>query len=249
MIRRFSFTAGLISLLIGSPMVHASVAPQVQDLQSMETDAYKLATRYFMYTVTERSPDQHALLDTLKQNMQNLVDQAHDDKLTAAWTGYRKVLETDPYDKNNLVSEETLTDVDKQIKPLIAAIQNNIASAHTDANGNAALIFKQSILMERLTAEYLRRATDAMGGSIVADTSEEDPEAMAVEFSKGMTTLLHNYQGQSKVYSSLWSADRYWNFIKGRMIDFNSKSVPYIVSTFNDNITNQLATAYQAANH
>ena len=215
----------------------------------METDAYKLATRYFMYTVTERSPDQHALLDTLMQNMQNLVDQAHNDKVTAAWTEYRKALETSPYDKNNLVSEDTLINIDTQIKPLVSALQNSLATAHADTNSNAALIFKQSILMERLTAEYLRRATDTMGGSIVADSSAEDPEALAVEFSKGMTTLLHTYQGQAKVYSSLWSADRYWNFIKGRMIDFNSKSVPYIVSTFNDNITNQLASAYQAANH
>ncbi len=161
MILRFALMLGMLCLW--TPAAQASVDPQQQNLQSIETDAYKMATRYFMYTVTERNPDQMDLLNNLIVQTQALIDQVHDNKVAAAWEVYRKSLLNNPYDKQNMVVQSTLFNVQHQIKPLIDAVQNAIASAHLPNNNNSNLIYQQTVLIERMTAEYLLRASDPMG--------------------------------------------------------------------------------------
>ncbi len=248
MIRRYICALGAMCWL--AHPAYAVLDTQLQNLQTIETDAYKMATHYFMYSVTDRSPEEQDKLNSLIAQTQTLVDQTRDSKIEAAWQGYHHAVTVNPTDSQGLVVEDTLINVQKEMKPLITAVESSIAAAHLPSNNSSGLIFQQSVLMERMTAEYLRRASDTMGGSIVANTggNTEDPEQMAVQFTKNMDSLLHAYEGNKNVYEHLWVAYRYWNFIKGRMIDFNSKSVPYIVSIFNTNITVQLNDAYSAAN-
>ncbi len=239
---------GLLSLLTIAALTCS--AASVKDDQAMEEQAYKLTTRYFMYTVTERSPEQHDKLNKLIDAMQTMVGSSNNPSLTAAWNDYRNALQMDPYDAQDMVIEDKLLNVLDKRHSLVNALRADRGAAHTSSS-DTGLLFEQSLLMERLTSEYLRRATDPMGGVIVGNTGadQDDPQQMALAFSSNMNKLLKDYSGQKAVYDDLLAADRFWNFIRGRMIDFNSNSVPYIIAIFNDKITGELQDAYKLVQH
>ncbi len=243
---------GLLSLLALSSLLTslAVYAASIKDDQAMEEQAYMLTTRYFMYTVTERSPDQQEKLNKLIDSMQSLVGSGSNTALAAAWTDYRTALQVDPYDQQDMVVEDKLLDVLDKRRKLVSILHADIGTQHI-GNADAGLLFEQSLLMERLTSEYLRRATDPMGGVVVASTgsNQDDPQQMALQFSSNMNKLLKDFAGQKAIYDDLISADRFWNFIRGRMLDFNTNSVPYVISIFNDKITSHLQDAYHLAVH
>ncbi len=228
----------------------AASAASIKDDQAMEEQAYMLTTHYFMYTVTERSPDQLDKLNKLIDSMQGLVSSDNNPTLTAAWTDYRAALQMDPYDQQDMVIEDKLLDVLDKRRKLVNILHADIGTQHL-GNVDAGLLFEQSLLMERLTSEYLRRASDPMGGVVVANTgsNQDDPQQMALQFTSNMNKLLKDFSGQKAIYADLVAADRFWNFIRGRMLDFNTNSVPYVISIFNDKITSRLQDAYHLAAH
>lgn len=243
-------------LSLSSWATPATSREQVKALQELETLSYKLATNYFMYTVTERNPQQRKKLDTLIMQADQMVTSANVTSISSGWSGYKSALNTNPYNKNNEVDQNILSNIDQNLQPLASSIKSAVGSAKAAArlsnDINADLIYDDAVLMESLTAEYLRRAADPMGGSIVASSSnasgangqEQDPEQMALRFSTDITKLMQVYKDKKEIYSDLKDAYRYWGFIKNRMIDFNSKSVPYIVATYNEKITAKLQDAY-----
>lgn len=240
----WSLVCGILALGLS---LHSQAASSGKDavhtLQQLETLTYKQATAYLMYTVQERNPAQRKKLETLLSQADTLVITAATPAISSAWTAYRSALLKDPYDQGE-VDAHVLIAMDVAQHSMIEAVEGQLSKVRqgTSIDKNTESLYEALVKMETITAVYLRRVADPMGG-VTGASQRLDPQQMAVDFTNHFLKIMAANKGRPETYKELWTAYQKWNFIKGRVIDFNSNSVPYIIATYNDQITGKLQNA------
>ncbi len=105
-------------------------------------------------------------------------------------------------------------------------------------------IYKAAALLQKMTSQYVRRATSTGGAGIYVANEEnlETPDIMAEQFTQQLNTLKQT-QNDAETTSIIRSIDRKWRFIEPSFKNYNENTVPYLVTKYCDTIIEKFTEA------
>lgn len=204
-----------------------------------------------MFVIQERAPLQQKKMNELLVQGDALVSQLDNGDVRTRWSEFRQALASDPY-KDGDVAQVVLYAAEDQSALVVSALRASASGMRTAAripvSKDADSLFELSTLMEQLTTIYLRNTADPLGGSNYSGYNRQlDPASLAAKFSQMLSQSRAAYSKNAAISSDLSQVFQKWNFIHGRMTDFNQKTVPFIVEKYNEQITQRLTEAYEKA--
>ncbi len=240
--------------VVCSPVAQAQEAAQtaasIQALNKANVISRKVGTAYYKFSLENRKPEERNRMLELIRQADPVVAASASAPLKQAWASVKTASQADPY-LNGDVDQLKLYAMEDAQFLLDGAFQQELTRLRTAARLSASSSREQLVglvvQMERMAGTYIRNAADPLGGSNYAGRDNTDPALMAREFNLQLAKVRKAYQGQASVSAELDDVFKKWNFISARMIDYNQKTVPYIVSTYSDQITRKLLSLYEAA--
>lgn len=232
----------VLALLIALP-ARADDTVTLQQLRNTQIAVYALVRDFHMQTLLAGDPARTTqLTNTLTESEETLNSIDADSQnaaQTAAVTAAREAFEdfakiahanniiADGYTDDILVgdlyvSAETLS------KALQGAIEATPGGGKQREAANRA--HATNLLMQRAAAAYLKRSAQMspdIGAAIPYDLGEA-----SAELDKKMTALAKELQANESARSTMRNVMTKWNFIKGSLINYNDKAVPFIVDRY-----------------
>lgn len=244
----------LLLLSLASPVFAAAAnSPQIQtirNLQQLETVSYKAATAFYLYSVLNRDPQQHQKMQTLLGSGDVMVQKLANGSITGKWKELKTRLTTAKFTSEGVADNPSINAIDGALTSLTQNIRSIEAEQRTAGNvavdKNAEMLYDQYVLMQVMTAAYLRKSADYFGGAIVASQGPQvEIDQLANKFSTQLAQLNSYYGKNAQVSPTLKEVTTKWTFIKNSFINFNQDNVPFIVGRYNEQITDKLLTAYE----
>lgn len=248
------------SLLLGLPSPEVSAAPAtqsatnpalqgIQQLQKLETVAYRGATAFYLYNVLNRDPQQFRKMQTMLTEGDGLVGMTGNAALQLKWAELKRACTSANFTSEGVADNDSINAVDAALNDLAAAIRSNIgekrASGKIAVDKMSDMLYDQYVTMQIMTSAYLRFSADYFGGAIVASRSGEvEIDKLAVKFGSQMDQLNRHYGRHPKIGPLLKEVTTRWVFVRQSFIKFNENNVPFVVGRYNEQITDKLLQAY-----
>ncbi|MGH8492511.1 MAG: hypothetical protein ACRERR_05325 [Moraxellaceae bacterium] len=241
-------------LLSVTPAMAASAATtQVQtirNLQQLETLSYKVATSFYLYSVLNRDPSQLKRMQSELASGDVLVQKVGTGAITSRWNDLKRTATTAKFTSEGVADNSSINAVDAALSTLTQNIRSVEAEQRTAGNiatdKMADMLYDQYVLMQVMTAAYLRKSADYFGGAIVLSQGPQvEIDVLAAKFSTQLDQLNKHYAKNPQVSVTLKEVTTKWSFIKGSFVNFNQNNVPFIVGRYNEQITDKLLTAYE----
>lgn len=231
----------------------ASVPAQVQtirNLQHLETLSYKAATAFYLYSVLNRDPDQFKKMQAQLSAGDVLAQKLANGSLTGKWNDLKKSVTSAKFTSEGVADNNSINAVDAALSTLTQNIRSIEAEQRTASNiavdKMADMLYEEYVLMQVMTAAYLRKSADYFGGAIVASQGPQvEIDVLANKFTSQLDQLNRHYEKNPQVGATLKEVTTKWVFIKNSFINFNRDNVPFIVGRYNEQITDRLLTAYE----
>lgn len=259
--RRSWNTLKLCSLMLGtlaSPMLMAAPAaqatsPQVQTirtLQHLETVSYKAGTAFYLYSVLNKDPQEYKKMQAQISAGDSMVQKLGNNTVSAKWNDFKRSLTAAKFTSEGVADNASINAIDGALSTLT----QNIRSSETEqkvagklsTDKMADMLYEQYVLMQVMTAAYLRKSADYFGGAIVASQGPEvEIDQLANKFSVQLDQLNRHYAKTPQVALPLKEITTKWTFIKNSFKNYNKDNVPFIVGRYNEQITEKLLTAYE----
>lgn len=240
--------------LAATPATTASPAAQaIQKFQKIGTVSYRAATAFYLYNVLNRDPQQYKKMQALLAEGDILVPQAANPALQIKWTGFKRACTTAKFTAEGVADNDSINAVDAALTDLEATIRSNISeqqgSGKIAVDKMSEMLYDQYVIMQIMTAAYLRKSADYFGGAIVASESGQvEIDKLAGKFGTQLDTLNKHYAKNPKIAPLLKVVTTKWVFIRNSFINFNQDNVPFVVGRYNQQITDKLLEAYALAN-
>lgn len=246
------------SLLLGTTLAStAQAAPaasaQVQtirNLQHLETLSYKAATAFYLYSVLNRDPDQFKKMQAQLSAGDALAQKLGNGGLTGKWNDLKKATTSAKFTSEGVADNNSINAVDAALSTLTQSLRAIETEQRTAGNiavdKMADMLYEEYVLMQVMTAAYLRKSADYFGGAIVASQGPQvEIDVLANKFSAQLDQLNRHYEKNPQVGPTLKEVTTKWVFVKNSFINFNRDNVPFIVGRYNEQITDRLLTAYE----
>lgn len=228
----------------------AATAQSLQALQQLETVSYQAATSFYLYCVLNRDP-QH-----IKKTQANiatgdaLVKSLNTPGITGKWTTFKQTIANADFTSEGMVENDSLIAVDAAHSALAQTLRSSRTeqrlSTNTATDKMADMLYDQHVLMQVMTAAYLRKSADYFGGSIVQSQGPQvEIDLLANKFTAQQDALMKHYARNAEVSALLREVNTKWIFIRKSFINFNENNVPFIVGRYNEQITEKLLIAYE----
>ncbi|MDQ8038654.1 MAG: hypothetical protein REI12_14630 [Pedobacter sp.] len=256
--RRLLLTLTLCSLPLTSlaplpAMAATAAASQVQsirNLQQLETLSYKAATSFYLYSVLNRDPSQLKRMQGELASGDVLVQKIGVGGITSRWNELKRTTTNAKFTSEGVADNPSINAVDAALSTLTQTIRTIEAEQRTAGNiatdKMADMLYDQYVLMQVMTAAYLRKSADYFGGAIVLSQGPQvEIDKLAARFSSQLDQLNKHYAKNPQVSATLKEVTTKWTFIKGSFVNFNQDNVPFIVGRYNEQITDRLLTAYE----
>lgn len=227
--------------------------PQIQTirtLQHLETVSYQAGTAFYLYSVLNRDPQQYKKMQGRISAGDELVQKMGNSTITQKWNAFKRTLSSAKFTSEGVADNASITVIDGALTTLtqtlrsIATEQRRVGQIATDKM--ADMLYEQYVLMQIMTAAYLRQSADYFGGAIVA---HEGPvveiDKLADKFSTQLEQLNHHYAKNPQISLALKEVTTKWTFIKKSFKNFNQNNVPFVVGRYNEQITEKLLTTYE----
>lgn len=246
------FGALVSPTIIAAPVV-AVTSPQVQtirSLQQLETISYKAVTAFYLYGVLNRDPQEYKKMQAQISAGDTMVQKLGNNSVTPKWGDLKRTLNgakftADGPDTNSINAIDAALTTLAQTTRTAETEQRLAGKIATDKM--ADLLYEQYVLMEAMTAAYLRKSADAYGGAVVASQGPVvEIDQLADKFSLQLEQLNRYYAKTSQVTDQLKVITTKWTFIKKSFKDYNHDNVPFIVGRYNEQITERLLAAHEA---
>ncbi|MDI1300314.1 MAG: hypothetical protein PSX71_00195 [bacterium] len=261
--RRFLNTATLCSLMLSG--VAASTAamaapaataasPQVQTirtLQHLETISYKAGTAFYLYSVLNRDPQEYKKMQAQISAGDGVVQKLGNNAISPKWNDFKHSLTAAKFTTEGVADNTSINAIDGALSSLTQTIRTSETeqklAGKVSTDKMADMLYEQYVLMEVMTAAYLRKSADYFGGSIVASQGPEvEIDLLADKFSQQLLQLNRYYAKTPQVAQSLKEITTKWTFIKNSFKNFNKDNVPFIVGRYNEQITEKLLAAHES---
>lgn len=237
--------------------VHAGAAPAagsavqtIRNLQQLETLSYKAATSFYLYSVLNRDPGQLKRMQGELASGDVLVQKIGVGAVTSRWNDLKRTATSAKFTSEGVADNPSINAVDAALSTLTQSLRSLEAEQRTAGNiatdKMADLLYDQYVLMQVMTAAYLRKSADYFGGAIVASQGPQvEIDQLATKFSSQLDQLNKHYGKNPQVAPTLKDITTKWTFIKRSFMNFNQDNVPFIVGRYNEQITDKLLTAYE----
>ncbi len=248
-----AFSSLTVPFLLGMPTAGVAAESPVQtirNLQQLETLSYKAATSFYLYSVLNRDPDQLKRMQSELASGDVLVQKIGTGAITSRWNDLKRSATNAKFTSEGVADNSSINAVDAALSTLT----QNLRSIETEQRtaGNVAtdkmadMLYDEYVLLQIMTAAYLRKSADYFGGAIVLSQGPQvEIDKLAVKFSSQLDQLNRHYAKNPQVSATLKEITTKWTFIKGSFINFNQNNVPFIVGRYNEQITDKLLTAYE----
>lgn len=246
------------SLLLALPAAHATTTPTaitspviqtIQNLQKIETVAYRAATAFYLYNVLNRDPQQYRKMQTMLTEGDGLIGKATNPALALKWGELKKASTSARFTVEGVADNDSINAVDAALNDLASAVRANIseqrASGKVAVDKMADMLYDQYVSMQIMTSAYLRFSADYFGGAIVSSRSGEvEIDKLAVKFGSQMDQLNRHYGRNPKIAPLLKEVTTRWVFVRQSFMKFNENNVPFVIGRYNEQITDKLLQAY-----
>lgn len=258
--RRFflALTLAVSQLLFTTPSAWAASdsasRPELQtffNIQALETTSYQATTSFYLYSVLNRDPQQYKKMLAKIDDADELVKTLNKPDVTSQWKALKKTLTSAAFTSDGAVENNSLVEVDNALNILtknLRALDANERNAHKlKSDKMTDMVYEQYVLMQQMTAAYLRKSADYFGGSITGRHGSEtiDIEQTAKKFTNQLDQLKQHYAKNPEISKTLREITTKWVFIRESLINFNQESVPFIVGRYNEQITERLLSTYE----
>ncbi len=243
-------------LLVMSPAAQANTAnvqqQALQTLQELETVSYRAATSFYLYNVLNRDPQHFRKMQNQLQAGDALIPQVGNAALVSKWAALKRTCTSARFTAEGVADNDSVNAVDGALNALVGDIRALMAEQRTagqlGSDKMADMIYEQYVLMQVMTAAYLRISADYFGGAIVASQGPQvEIDKLADKFSEQLTQLNRHYAKNPKVTPLLRDVTTKWVFIRNSFKNFNENNVPFVVGRYNEQITEKLLQAHAAA--
>lgn len=244
-------------LILGSPTAMAAPvvassphAQTLRNLQHLETLSYKAATAFYLYSVLNRDPGQLKKMQGQLSSGDVIVQKLGNGGLNSKWNSLKRSVTSATFTEEGVADNPSINAVDAALSTLTQNIRSIEVEQRTAGNvasdKMADMLYEQYVLMQVMTAAYLRQSADYFGGAIVASQGPQvEIDQLAVKFSSQLDQLNRHYTKNPQVSPTLKEVTTKWAFIKNSFMNFNQDNVPFIVGRYNEQITDRLLTAYE----
>lgn len=257
----------LIASCLTSWATSADVSGDMDTLQQAKVGIYRLMSQFFVYQGDPGEP-------TSKSDMQKSLADANagigkvEAILSAAALARNASELRGKYDGMLAVYNENMTTIAKNgladnepLSKMVIGMQGSVDSLE---KARADLAAKSgyrpvpevgearnlSVLMQYLDARYMEKAHAAFGTTYRSSAgAEKGIDELAKEFDAGFARLQASGRNTEKTKATLRSIQTKWRFIRGSLINFNEKAVPFTVhrhSTAIVALLNQVAHEFEA---
>jgi hypothetical protein len=249
---RLLLITGLLGLSAHSTAAPAgnSAAHTIRSLQQLETLSYKAATSFYLYSVLNRDPAQLKRMQTELASGDVMVQKIGIGGISSRWNDLKRAVTSAKFTAEGVADNPSINAVDAALSTLTQNLRNLEAEQRSAGNiasdKMADMLYDQYVLMQVMTAAYLRKSADYFGGAIVASQGPQvEIDQLAIKFSGQLDQLNKHYAKNPQVSATLKEVTTKWTFIKRSFMNFNQDNVPFIVGRYNEQITDKLLTAYE----
>lgn len=256
--RRTSITITICAALMGAlmPGLPALAAPAanaqqqvLRPLQHLETASYQAATAFYLYSVLNRDPQHYKKMQEHLAAGDALVKGLANNAINPKWASFKQAIAGAKFTSEGVADNPSLNGIDAALTALAQVLRNirseQRAAANVATDKMADMLYDQHVLMQVMTAAYLRKSADYFGGAVVASQAPQvEIDQLASKFSAQLETLNQYYARNPEVSLVLREVTTKWAFIRNSFINFNQDNVPFIVGRYNEQITAKLLAAY-----
>ena len=242
------------ALCLGLPSAFADQA-LVESLQRERLTAYRLMTQFHRMSLEEGSPSSKAAMQKASaefaENTKALVALANAQGLSD-WAAqlqqlaprFQQLAEANRIAEDGYLDFHTINDLASSGHELIAHLAAQQVKQAELPDSQADPLLEQAVLMQRITAEYVRSSAAVDGGSAIYDSAQDYEQAvdqLASAFSQDLIKLDNQFSDSVEVSKRLDSVEVTWRFIEKPLMNYQEKAVPLLVNRYNERIVSLLA--------
>lgn len=255
--RRLLIALSLLPALLLGGMAPAAFAAAnsaqiqtIRHLQHLETLSYKAATAFYLYNGMNRDPQLYKKMQKQLEEGDGLTQQLANGTVTSQWKNLKTALTTASFTEEGVADTESINAIDGTLSTLNKTLRS-LAADSRSAGGivvdkNADLLYEEYVLMQVMTAAYLRKSADLFGGAIVMSQGPQvEIDKLANQFSSQLKQLNQHYEKNPKISPLLREVTTKWTFVRDSFLNSNQNNVPYIIGRYNEQITDRLLSAYE----
>lgn len=227
----------------------------VESLQRERLTAYRLMTQFHRMTLEEGSPSSKAAMQKasaeFSENTKTLVALANAQGLSD-WAAelqqlaprFQQLAEANRIAEDGHLDFHTINDLASSGHELIAHLETQQVNQTGQPDSQVNPLLEQAVLMQRITAEYVRSSAAVDGGSAIYDSAQDYEQAvdqLASAFSQDLLKLDNQFSDSAEVSQRLDSVEVTWRFIEKPLMNYQEKAVPLLVNRYNERIVSLLA--------
>ena len=240
-----------ISPAMAAPAQAAS--PQIQairTLQHLETVGYQAGTAFYLYSVLNRDPQQYKKMQGRISAGDALAQQIANGTVTQKWNEFKRALGSAKFTSEGVADNPSINAIDGSLSTLTQTLRalasEQLKAGQITPDKMADMLYEQYVLMQIMTAAYLRQSADYFGGAIVASQGPVvEIDQLADKFSAQLAQLNRHYAKNPEISAALKVVTTKWTFVKNSFKNYNKDNVPFIVGRYNEQITEQLLATYE----
>lgn len=244
-----AFLALLLAASFALPL-HARAAAEddtLTALRTMQIAIYAVVRNFHMETLLSGDPARTEQLEAGLERMQTSLDKAADGGADTAAIGKAFAAFEKAARSNNVVADGYTDDI--LVGDLYQAAEelNDLLTAAVKAapgGGKQRAVADRAhaanLVMQRSAAAYIKR-TAQMSPDIGAEIPYDLGEATRA-LDKQMTALAAELRKNPASAPTMRNVTTKWNFIKGSLLNYNDKAVPFIVDRYAQQIREGLET-------
>lgn len=238
------------ALAAPAPVSASASANSLQALQQLETVSYQAATSFYLYCVLNRDPQHIKKAQAQVTAGEARVKSLNNPGISSKWTTFKQAIANADFTSEGMVENQSLIAVDSAHSALAQALRSSRTEQRLSTNiatdKMSDMLYDQHVLMQVMTAAYLRKSADYFGGSIVQSQGPQvEIDLLANKFTAQQDALMKHYAKKAEVATLLREVNTKWIFIRKSFINFNENNVPFIVGRYNEQINERLLLAYE----
>ncbi|GLQ33233.1 hypothetical protein [Litoribrevibacter albus] len=249
-----------LSLFLSFVVSNASFA--IADEQALITStemqlaAYQVSTRFHQLTLHEGDS---LIQEKLEQDISHLNGLRKELSESNAPESAEAIKESLAISKDYIVfagkneiasegftSQYAITDLHEARFNLLKTL-NKIIDKEIEVSGNSKKydLLKAATLLQQMTSDYVRRSVATGGAGLYVEGEEkmDTPDVLAGKFSEQLASISQMHKGNPEISNLIRSIDRKWRFIEPSFKNYNTNTVPFLVTKYCDTIVEKLSEA------
>tara|TARA_B100001063_G_scaffold44046_2_gene37772 strand:- start:1895 stop:2728 length:834 start_codon:yes stop_codon:yes gene_type:complete len=166
----------------------------------------------------------------------------------SGWQNYKRLLETNRADflTQGYANARLVSELSNEAIALNKSLGKVYTSLIDKSGIKLSSLTEQTrdmgLIIQTLTAEYAARSTSSLGQVSVVSINEGGMDKQGEGFSSLLQELKAATEKEKRIYKLVDQVEVKWEFIAKSIANYNENAVPFIVSSYGDRITHDLAT-------